>query len=450
MISTYFVRASLLAFGIVLFSSCLNSSNNSDVELSKDAQIYSFSLSSKADTTQALTASPFTIDQIGNKIFNQNPLPYQFSVDSAKLTLSGYAGTIANSFARVNLVLANADSTYTWNGNDSVAINRLHQIVVTAANGEASKTYTFELNTHQTDPYALTWEKIAANYLTPLPVGSQRTISFGGRFITYYTSGTNIRAMSAPAAEGKNWVSGALTGLPATIRLSSMVVVGSNAFALNSDNSLYKTTDGLNWTKVSTGYPIIAVYGKLPSATGGDILAVINNNGTATFAETNDFSSFRLMNAAPEKLPVSDFSVTQINNPAVYSAKYILLSGGKSADNANNNSTWLLEEKDNAITHISKAASFSLAGSTVFNYDNIQYMITAASAGNILLRSENYGINWTKVAENQELPEEFTNRANASVITDSDNYIWIFGGTSGTQTQLVDVWRGRLNRLASE
>ncbi len=38
--------------------------------------------------------------------------------------------------------------------------------------------------------------------------------------------------------------------------------------------------------------------------------------------------------------------------------------------------------------------------------------------------------------------------SNQSVIVDSDNYIWIFGGIpdSGT-TPIVQVWKGRLNKL---
>jgi hypothetical protein len=35
----------------------------------------------------------------------------------------------------------------------------------------------------------------------------------------------------------------------------------------------------------------------------------------------------------------------------------------------------------------------------------------------------------------------------ASVITDSNNFIWIFGGESGAQAPITDVWRGRLNKL---
>ena len=41
-------------------------------------------------------------------------------------------------------------------------------------------------------------------------------------------------------------------------------------------------------------------------------------------------------------------------------------------------------------------------------------------------------------------------RKGASVITDLNNYIWIFGGVSETQTQIDDVWRGRINKFAQD
>ena len=41
-------------------------------------------------------------------------------------------------------------------------------------------------------------------------------------------------------------------------------------------------------------------------------------------------------------------------------------------------------------------------------------------------------------------------RKKASVITDNEKYIWIFGGISETQTQIDDVWRGRLNKFAQD
>lgn len=446
MISKYFVRASILLISIMLLSSCLNNNRNEDVNLSKDAQIYSISLSSKADTARAFSNSPLTIDQIGNRIFNKNPLPYLFSVDSVKINLRGYS-TYIQPHSQITIYLKDTDSSYVWNGNDSVAIKRLKGIATTAADGKTTKTYDFQLNIYQEDPDVLNWERLKTDYLISLPVEAQKTILFAGRFFTYYKSGASIKAVSG--TDGVNWAVAPVTGLPGTLKFSSLLATNNAVYAIDETNAVYKTTNGVNWSTLTTAYPVVAIYGKLPSATSGNILAIINDGGVNTFAETNDFSSFKLMDAAHAEIPVTDFSVTQINNPKVYSAKYILLSGGLTANGNANNHIWLIQEKGENITTISKYMNFTLLGSTVFNYNNNQYLITTGNGKNTLLFSEDYGLTWKTAGLNQAFPIDFTYRTNASVITDSDNYIWIFGGTSGTSTQLVDVWRGRLNILSN-
>ena len=76
-------------------------------------------------------------------------------------------------------------------------------------------------------------------------------------------------------------------------------------------------------------------------------------------------------------------------------------------------------------------------------------MMITSSGRNALIYSENFGLDWKMAAENQTFPAGFNQRTNASVIIDAANYIWIFGGISATQTQLADIWRGRLNKFVN-
>ena len=61
--------------------------------------------------------------------------------------------------------------------------------------------------------------------------------------------------------------------------------------------------------------------------------------------------------------------------------------------------------------------------------------------------SSNYGLFWEKADNKQALPSDFLFRKNQSVSVDNLNNIWIFGGVTPEQTQLVDVWKGRINKL---
>src|SRR5690554_6218850 len=223
MISKYFPLSLAIALSLLLFASCLGSSDR-DIEYSPDAQIYAFSLSSRADTLNLLNGTAFTIDQVAGKIFNKEPLPYLFHVDSVVISITG-SPSLYSPFTQIQFTVepnnpAGEDSTYFWNQSDSVAVNRLLKITTTAQNGETKRDYDFQLNIYQQDPYILSWEK-KNNYLSS-PPADQKTIAFNGRFITYYKRGGTVGAVSTND-DGETWSTIDLIGFPATARLNSLL-----------------------------------------------------------------------------------------------------------------------------------------------------------------------------------------------------------------------------------
>ena len=456
MILKYLYRTTFILLWALMLSSCLGTSQTQVGEASHDAQAYAFSLTSSKDTTRALSGTKFTIDQVNSKIFNQDSLPYLFHVDSVKLTING-KGNYA--LAKVVLNLKDKDSTYVWNGKDSVAFKRLKSIETTAPDGKTVKLYDFSANIHRQDPYILHWEKIAQNYITA-PISQQKTVSHNGKFITYYKTGTDLRASASSNTDGKTWTPVTVAGLPATVKMNTVIAISngstSTVYAQDADNSVYTSADGLVWSKLAPDYPVVAIYGKLPSTSGEfAILAAVKDGETLKFATTKDFATFELKNNLPEsgksgekELPITGFSAVSLENPTVFSAKYIILSGGKDKNNIANNNIWILQEKDGQITDMSEVSSISLQLSQLFIYDNKVYLMNYEAGKNKLYYSENYGLNWVSGGTAQTFPENFTNRINASVITDKNNYIWIFGGESSAPAPIVDVWRGRLNKLA--
>ena len=444
--SIYYLLASLLVMILLLFSSCLNSSEE-NIEYSPNAQIYAISLTSRTDTTNLLSTTQFTIDQINGKIFNKQPLPFQFHVDSVLLNIRGQSST--GSFSQVMLTLE-PDSTFAWKQTDSIKVNRLRKITTTAPDGKTTKAYSFELNIYQQDPYILSWERRQQNHI-PQPIESQATVALHNLFITYWQTGTVIKAMTTLATDGTTWTTVNVTGLPHTGDLSSLVGSGNALFVRDEAmGTVYQSSDGANWEPVTTPFSVKAMYGELPSATGGKFLIAVNHNDTLKFAETADFTAMTLMNRLPANMPVKEFSAAKIDDLNSFSIKYILLSGGTKADNTPNNTIWILQKKNGVITYIPSRIplSFSLKGSNLFFYDNKPYLMTTSPEKNILLYSENSGLDWIQTEANQLFPAAFTKRTDASIITDADNYIWIFGGISATQTQLIEVWRGRLNKYS--
>ena len=446
MVSKYFSLAWLLVLNLLLLTSCLNS-NNEDLEYSPDAQIYAFSMSSATDTSDILPATKFTIDQVNGKIFNEEPLPYLFQADSVVLKITG--SSTYNPYTLVQLKLR-PDSTYSWVQADSVAISRLEKIITTAPDGITKKSYDFQLNIYQEDPNLLLWQQKSPGYL-PAPVVSQKTIAFKGQFITYFNSGTATKAMSTTIGDGTTWTTLSLTGLPPTLRLSSLVTTNDAIYGLDTATGfVYQSANGVNWSQVVTTHKIKAIYGVLPLATQGNMLAAAEIDGILTFVQTDNFSVLKPMNTLPANLPVRDFSAIKADMISSYS-KYLILSGGVTADNNINNSIWILLENEGTINSIPSRIqnTVSLQGSSLFFYDDKTYLMTTSSDKNILMYSKNYGLDWIAAAENQAFPSGFTRRTNTSVVTDAGNNIWIFGGISATQTQLTDVWKGRLSKYAT-
>src|SRR5690606_37076413 len=116
----YFLLTLSVIINMLIFTSCLNS-DGIELEYSADAQIYSLKLSSREDTSKILNSTFFTIDQVNGKIFNKEPLPFQFHVDSAAIDISG-----ANSYTTlydITLSISGSDDV-NWYKSDSVDINK--------------------------------------------------------------------------------------------------------------------------------------------------------------------------------------------------------------------------------------------------------------------------------------------------------------------------------------
>lgn len=438
----YISRILLLVATVAIFSSCLKS-EQSNPNWSPDAQIYAFSLSASKDASRVLAGTKFTIDQLQEKIFNQDSLPYLFKVDSVM-------PKIVTNDSKITLYLKDKDSTYVWNGKDSVAINRLVKITSMAQNGKSSITYAFQLNTHKQDPNVLTWSKLQTGYITG-SVDAQKTVLLGDKFITYYKSGAEIKGASSASNNGKTWNSIHISGLPLSVQFKSILSASGAVYALDANNALYKTSNGAEWTVVNTQYPIKALLGDLPLPNGGaPVLVMVNDGGVLKFATTKDnFTSLQLETTLPPAdIPVKDFFSLSLNSPITFAAKYIVLTDGLKADNKPNNRIWLIQKKEGKIEIISPEAPMSLEGSSIFFYNNRLYLLGIKDNKNILSYSNDFGLNWRPVNANQALPAEFSFRKYASIITDTDNYIWIFGGTGASQ-QVVDVWRGKLNALGN-
>lgn len=443
MIRYYFNRFAILVLLAIIFTACLKDSNVSETELSSDAQLYSMSAKAAYDSTKVLAKTTFSINQLQSKVFNKDSLTYGFVPHNAKLSIR------TKNASGIKIYLSNPDSSYIWNSRDSVALDRLNEIEVFAQNPVTSKKYAFRLNIHQIDPDSMVWKKITGNYISH-SVSAQKTVMFSDKFFTYFETEATLKVASSSDAE--NWSLQTLAGVPEDYELSSITPHENELYLLDKSGKIYTSNDGLSWSQRSVNYRIKSIYGKLPSNSTDSLLAVVVDGNDVRFAKTKDFSSLRLMNKIPRDFPVAEFFVTNIHATDVYHKKYIVISGGKNNEGDIINQIWLLNESDNRITFAahSNNGNIQMHGMPVFMYDDKLYLLSSISQKSQLFISQTYGISWDEAISKQQLPKtEFAPRANHSVIVDNKNNIWIFGGTSITKTseQLIEVWRGCLNRL---
>jgi SOS response regulatory protein OraA/RecX len=71
-------------------------------------------------------------------------------------------------------------SSFAWVQSDSIEVSRLHKIITTAPDGITKKTYEIQLYIYQQDPYIMSWEKVAEDYL-PTTVNQQKTVEFNNK-----------------------------------------------------------------------------------------------------------------------------------------------------------------------------------------------------------------------------------------------------------------------------
>lgn len=427
-----------------LLPSCLGS-NDVEYESTSNAQIQSFSASANYDSLNVLTNAVFSIDQLANppKIYTKDSLAYGFEPKNALLTISAAPNYLG-------IELSYGDSTFVWVSTDSVDLSRLTKLKSYAYDG-TTREYNFKINVHKEDPNILVWKNISSDYIATASVEGQKTISLGDKFITYYAIGNTVNAKESN--DGMNWSSITISGLPSDA-VRSLIAISENSvqsvYANDSEGKIYKSSNGISWNVVVPSYPVKSIYGRLPSTTVDSILVAVNDNGVVKFGKTIDFNSIRIAGAIPEGLGIADFSAVTLQDANSYTMKYIVVSGGTTADNSFSNNVWVIQEKNAIVSAITNPLSqtLSFVNGTIFPYDEKLYAITPGNSGDgILSYSTDYGLTWTIAPIKQALPDSFTNRKSASVIVDNKNNIWIFGGISGLQTQFSDVWRGRINRL---
>jgi len=460
-------KLSFTVFLIFILASCSDSSDYTQDSASSDAQIYGFKLTGKPITSidtvnyPVMAKTKFAINQFSMLIYNPDSLPY-------KTNLRRFATTIAfneSGVSKVQLLYDN-DSVATWEStSDSIDYSLHPQFKITAADGYTTKTYTLDIRIHQVDPDLMIWENVTSQLKQPASIVTQKTLlrrditGEGSSAVTkevFYTFSVDNdnKLYLHKADKGSAYApKEAMTGLPQydLFDLQSITLYNDKFYAIDTDRKGYSSSDGVAWEEKGSG--IYNIIGVIPAdkAENDSLLVITENAGEYSFAKTNDMETLntvRVFNTSEkDKFPVSGFSsVTNFDRDNL-NKNLLILTGGVNGAGSNQKLTWLVQVSNNNVLRLTTNQDHSVfsasKGIVNFMYDDHLYALTL----NKLYKSISFGYKWALVPESETLDSGVPKASAQSVIVDSSNYIWIFGGKPDSGTPKNEVWRGRLNRL---
>lgn len=447
-----------------LFSSCNdNNTTNSYESSSKDAQIYSFTMTAAVPEVKDslhqvhldslfknyVNKAKFAIDQVSGTIYNPDSMPYGVFLEKAYLSMT------FNSMGISELQIYTPDSIdgYSWNFTDSVDVSKQPiQFKVTAPDAISSKQYKLDIRIHKIDPDTILWNQMTSY---PVAIGQSKTLLYADSQFYTYTIVNGTLKLYTSSNSNLSWKSETVSGLSTVLNVESIFVLNNTFYGVDGQGKSYKSTDGKLWAEVSNTSKVESIIGVLPGVnrTDDQLLLIINQGTTKVFAKTKNMSDVEIVtdlsfspseNSVPSEFPVKGFSSYTIYSSDA-NEKMLTLAGGVDKNGKDITYSWLVNstEKGLEISPDRGGVLPSSEGLSLFKYDNKMYVLS----NDQFYISSIWGQTWVKAPNKQKLSPDMIKRKGQTVIVDSNNYIWIFGGVSAANSYMTDVWRGRLNSL---
>lgn len=433
----------------LMLISCLDSDNDYESIVIRDAQIKTMVLSH--DSISGLSDVVFTIDQVNGRIFNKDSMPYGTEVAMVVCTLTYVTGVAGTQVTQEAI----PDSTYYWNGTDSLDFSKPVKFVTTAYDGSTTKTYTAQLNIHTVVPDSMAWELYVNNMLGKT-VNEQKVIrtQYKGEdvYFMYVNSPEGCQLYYSPVTDVKKWEEIPVAGVSPGMLISRITEFEDILYMTSAEGGLYQSVDGVTWSRTASDLSFKYLLGAFPAGRNSSgMAAIVNNEDILYFAGMNSDGEWTVGNAVPDKFPITGFACISYEN--MYYG-YLSVVGGRTQNNQLTNATWSTTTGLQwTLLSSENVSSFEgREGMMLSKYDDKFCLIGGIDArGNAskeLYFSTDFGVTWKRSDELVVLPGNFAGRGFSSVMVDDNNYMLLFGGKVSQSAKPVDeIWRGRINRL---
>ncbi len=386
------------------------------------------------DSTYTVTVTgslyPLSIDQVNNRIFNADSLPY--GTDISKVVFSSFVSTGWNGIATLH---TNTDSAFT--ASDSTDFTVPRKISVYTADGLRRRTYTVTIVAHRQEGDAWQWQHIGRDN-TLAAVEQARLKAVGDSLYLWGTANGAPVVCKAATSHASRW----LRVTPnRSIDPQSVQVMNGTFYAI-ADSTVMRATDGATWTETGSTMK----FGTLIASGSKQIFAINGNN----IYSSSDGISWTLSDAArPELLTANEYAAQLIPSPIDATFEdVLLLAAGNTETNVWKKNIDLTGEYDLAWNFYPRQQDAFpcplLSDMQLFAYDGRTLLTGKTPEGDMapLYVSADNGRTW-RTSPDYTLPTDASATGRA-VTADKDHYIYVVGTGTG------NIWRGRMNRLGWE
>jgi hypothetical protein len=444
------IATSLLCslFVALTFTSCLP--EGEETELTSTVALLSFSINdlktqhtitlengkdSTYTTIMKASLIPFNIDQERGLVYNTDSIAYGTNLTRVvpKISADGY------------VYYFKGEEKVGYNKEDTIDFTRPVRFSIVSHDNKFSREYLISVNKYQVDPKVTAWRLIENSTFPAQLYAEQKSVIRDNLVFVlgkgndgyYYTTSTN---------DGVEWTAATLwNGITEGVDCSSIVLV-DDIFYLLAENALYRSENGVDWSKVNTHTPLSCLIPSM-SADGTSVWS-ISNGLFVTSSDMTTWQDFGQQAGKYIKKVAGSFCQPLRTNKHIYRTLFVT---GSSLSTDTCAQVWSKLSTETEWVEVKPVETNiygcpNLENLAVISYRDKLYAFGGKSLGNrhvpieafsTCFESRDNGVTWKVRNRAFSLPEKFAGREDTfSTIVDDHNRVWVIWSTSG------EVWQG--------
>ena len=379
-------------------------------------------------------AIKFNIDQVNGRIYSIDSLPSWTNLKRVVASFS-YTGELYAKWS--------GDDNYypVSNGKDSLDLSTPLDLMVVASDGVSSKHYTAVIYRYTANADSLLWTE-------PIYFGFQSTSTRPKLIATnnqlyLFADNEGKPSVSYSDVDGSAWLFyPELTTTATHLDCQSVQYFNDKFYALDTDGTIYASTDGVTWDAAST-----RTVQKLLAADRFYLYAFDGTQIIAT-ADINTWTAngSRHIDMLPEQFITSAAYDTRTN-----SNLQVDVMAGVTSQHAGNAVVWYKiaakEQSSNqqwdyiTVSSENQYPLPALDNLAIFHYNDALYAVGGDNKW--FYKSEDNGITWKQVTEYQFPPATLKANKPVCIAVSGEHIVMIQADNGGNAT----MWKGKINKL---